>query len=99
MNDNARLAVILSVFAAFAKRQDPDLDLTVDYLLSIYPTITNVDVSFIVDESEAHAFRVHFNDDCPVIIFAFFDDNDRITHALASTDTEPYDVIYPLIGS
>lgn len=95
MNDTDRLTVILSAFARFAQRQDPDLVMTTDYLLSINPTMTNVDVTVIDDEPETHVFRVYFNDDCPVVIFAFFDDDDQLTHALASTDTEPYDLIFP----
>lgn len=98
MNTTDRLRAILAAFARYAQRQDPDLAMTTDYLLSINPTMTNVDVALIDDdEPEQHAFRVFFNDDCPVVIFAFFDDNDDLTHALASTDTEPYDLIFPMI--
>lgn len=97
MNDLERLRLILAAFARFASRQDPDLAMTTDYLLTLEPDMTNVDVSIIEGERLNHAYRVYFNDDCPVLIFAFFDDNDLLTHALASTDTNPYDLIFPMI--
>lgn len=97
MSDIDRLRAIIAAFVRFANRQDPDLAMTTDYIMSLDPTMTNVDVVAVADEPERHAFRVYFNDDCPVLIFAFFDDDDQLTYALASTDVNPYDMIFPMI--